>query len=273
MTAVVYPASLPGPSSWVVQGPDRRASSSLPGNAAHRARWRDRIVNVEAQWLYAADEMATWRAWYEDVLLYGQRRFAATVPGAGGFVERVLRHRTSSVRREALGNGTYRVSATLEQRGRAVAPVLPDWSITRTDTWLYKTEATPDANNGEYPLTDFDDSAWASGVASIGSASGTTYVSGWPVGSTTVVDAYPTVQELWLRKHTVVPIAGDVQVDVVNDDNGGSLWIDGAPITLSSVALWHQRATVSLSAGAHVFAVRVQNTGFAIYADLEAAYA
>jgi hypothetical protein len=122
MTAIVYPASLPGPSAWVAQGPDRRALSSLPGNAVHRPRWRDRIATVEAQWHYSATEMAAWRAWYEDDLLDGQIWFAASAPGVGGFAERVLRYRTSSLRREALGNGVYRVSATLEQRGRGVAP-------------------------------------------------------------------------------------------------------------------------------------------------------
>ena len=271
MPALVYPLTLPAPSQWQGVPRERRAASSSPGNTQMRNRSRDALHDIDAQWFYTSAEMTIWRAWYEATLLDGVLWFAATVPGAGGWVSRVVKFRTKTLKLEYVGNGVYRVSAQVQQRGISEPPQV-SWGITRTDTWLYKAEGTPNLHNSDYPLTDFDDSTWSSGIASVGSASGITYVSGWPIGSTTVVPAYPTTQELWLRKHTVLPAAGNVHINLVNDDNGGALWINGVSITLASVALWHQGATVAMAAGAAVFAVRVQNTGDAVYADLDANY-
>lgn len=122
MPELQYPAVLPGPSAWATAGPDRRAGSSLPGNSAQRARWRDRVRDVDAQWIYTAEEMAVWVAWFDETLLKGQRLFTASVPGDGGLQDRALRYRVSSVRREALARGNYRVSARLQERGLSAAP-------------------------------------------------------------------------------------------------------------------------------------------------------
>jgi hypothetical protein len=125
MAAIVYPPALPVPSTWTIAGPDRRASSPPSGNVTHRARWRDRIVNIDAAWFYTPSEMTEWRAWYEDVLLDGQYWFAVSAPGPGGFQTRVCKFRTQTVKREALGAGNYKVSAQLQQRGVGVVPEEP----------------------------------------------------------------------------------------------------------------------------------------------------
>jgi hypothetical protein len=122
MPLVTYPAALPGPSRWVAVPLERRAASSLPGPTALRSRSRDAVHDVEAEWRYSAAEMAIWRTWYEDETLEGQRWFTASAPGAGGWVDRVLKYRPRTLKREALGNGNFRVSVQLQQRGQAVAP-------------------------------------------------------------------------------------------------------------------------------------------------------
>lgn len=124
MPLVAYPTELPPPSSgWSVVTRERAARSTLPGNPQARRRWRDAISDVaSASWHYSADEMAIWRAWWQDTLLDGQLWFAKQAPGAGGWIDRVMRFRPASVRVQPLGNGACRVSAQLEVRGRSAAP-------------------------------------------------------------------------------------------------------------------------------------------------------
>lgn len=123
MTAIVYPASLPAPAAWPTVARERRAGSDGDGiKAAPRARSRDRIADVEVQWFYTPAQMAVWVAWYEQTLLNGARWFAVRAPGPGGWLQRVCRYRTATVKREPLGGGHWRVSAQLEQRGRSVPP-------------------------------------------------------------------------------------------------------------------------------------------------------
>jgi hypothetical protein len=122
MTAIVYPVGLPAPTQWTATPRERRASSALPGNTQLRGRSRDQITDVEASWIYSPDEMGEWRTWYEDTLLYGMRWFAIEAPGAGGWIDRVCRFRTGTVRREFLARGYFRVSARLEQRWRSLLP-------------------------------------------------------------------------------------------------------------------------------------------------------
>lgn len=124
MTAVVYPPTLPAPSLWGGQPFDRAARSPLPGNTQLRGRSRDALQDVDAAWVYSAAEMAAWVAWYDGTLLKGMRWFAMVAPGASGFVGRVLKFRTNTVRRELLGNGNFRVSAKMQQRGISQPPLL-----------------------------------------------------------------------------------------------------------------------------------------------------
>jgi hypothetical protein len=126
MTAIVYPAGLPRMQLWPTVPRERRAMSGGEGiKAAPRARSRDRIADIDAQWFYKPAHMAVWAPWYEDTLLNGTRWFAINAPGPGGWMQRVCRYRTGTVRREALPGGHWRVTAQLEQRGRSAMPVAP----------------------------------------------------------------------------------------------------------------------------------------------------
>jgi hypothetical protein len=123
MTAIVYPAGLPRMQLWPTVARERRAVSGGEGiKDAPRARSRDRIADIDAQWFYKPAHMAVWSPWYENTLLNGTRWFAINAPGPGGWQQRVCRYRTGTVRREALPGGHWRVTAQLEQRGRGVDP-------------------------------------------------------------------------------------------------------------------------------------------------------
>lgn len=124
MPLVVYPGTLPPPSvPWESLLRPRAARSSLPGNPRARRRWSDQIEDVvAASWVYSVAEMAIWREWWSATLIDGQLWFAAVAPGAGGFVERVMRYRPASVRVQPFGGGGCRVSAQLEVRGRSAPP-------------------------------------------------------------------------------------------------------------------------------------------------------
>lgn len=122
MVAIVYPSTLPAPSGWNGTPFERRAASPLPGNTQLRGRWRDALQDIDARWFFTAPEMAIWVAWYEQTLLNGMLWFAATVPGSGGFILRVLKYRTSTVKRTLLGNGVFEVTARMQQRGISAAP-------------------------------------------------------------------------------------------------------------------------------------------------------
>lgn len=118
MPAVIYPAGLPMPQSPVRLVPRERRALPIEGGAFEpRNRQRDFAGAVyEASWIYAPEEMAVWRAWYEDELLHGLLRFTADLPLDGGISSRVVRY-IGEQRREHLGRGIYRVSAQLEVRG------------------------------------------------------------------------------------------------------------------------------------------------------------
>jgi hypothetical protein len=132
MGAIVYPAGLPRMQLWPGVPRERRAGSAGEGiKAAPRARSRDRIADIDAQWFYKPQHMAAWSAWYEDDLLNGTRWFAINAPGPGGWRQRVCRYRTATVRREALPGGHWRVTAQLEQRGRSLMPE----TISVTSVW------------------------------------------------------------------------------------------------------------------------------------------
>lgn len=122
MAAITYPSTLPGPSGWGGTPFERRAVSPLPGNTQLRGRWRDALQDIDARWFFTAPEMAIWVAWYEQTLRKGMLWFAATVPGSGGFISRVLKYRTNTVKRTLLGNGVFEVTARLQQRGISAAP-------------------------------------------------------------------------------------------------------------------------------------------------------
>jgi hypothetical protein len=135
MPLIEYPAGLPSPQAplRLVPAP-RRAASSIEGKVNVRNRQRDFAGGrYEAQWLYTPEQMATWRAWYEDTLLYGQLWFAATLPLDGGMAIRVVKY-VGEERREHLARGIYRVTRSLEVRGASALPRISETPETLV-TW------------------------------------------------------------------------------------------------------------------------------------------
>jgi hypothetical protein len=253
MSAVAYPTSLPGPSRWAAVPLERRAVSSLPGATALRGRSRDAVHDIEAEWRYSATEMATWRVWYEDSLLDGQRWFAATAPGAGGWLGRVLRYRPRTLRREALGNGNFRVSAQLQQRSAlAVAPSVVDlpWSFAVTDEFKYL--VVPHDDSADYSAEGFDDSGWVTANGAFGS--GAVGAAGYPAPTTVIgID-----KKIWLRKHETLPQIGELTFDM-GHDNGVELWVNGVAVTTSAVEPFISTATHTPASTRIVVALAVTN--------------
>ena len=123
MSIVEYPAALPGPQPGSFDPRPRRAASSIDGPLQQRARQRDAAgMTSQYTYVYTPAQMDEWRNWWRDTLLDGKRWFAHDLPGPGGLTPRVVRYR--DVHQQLLGNGIYRVSASFEQRGSALAPVL-----------------------------------------------------------------------------------------------------------------------------------------------------
>jgi hypothetical protein len=128
MPLITYPAGLPAPQRPLRMVPlPRRAQTSIEAKFNVRNRQRDfaggRYENV--QWLYTPEQMQEWRTWYEDTLLYGQLWFTANLPLDGGMATRVVKY-VGEERREHLARGIYRVTRSLEVRGAAQPPGMPD---------------------------------------------------------------------------------------------------------------------------------------------------
>lgn len=126
MTATAYPATLPTPVRLDLHPAERRGLSTLAdGPEQARARSRDWHAMLPVEWVYTRAQLAAFDAWGADTLAQWTRWFAVTLPGRGGFATRYCRF-VARPRWEYLGRGPseglWRVSGTLEVRGRGVAP-------------------------------------------------------------------------------------------------------------------------------------------------------
>lgn len=120
MAAISYPTALPAPASFPFVLRDRRAASQQPGQQQLRARSRERVIDAKGvRWVYTPAQMEVWRAWFEDTLLDGQRWFSVSLPGRGGWTQRVARYVNGTVR-DHKGAGFFEVTADLE-----ISPRLP----------------------------------------------------------------------------------------------------------------------------------------------------
>jgi hypothetical protein len=118
---IEYPESLPCAQPGAFAPRDRRAVSGIDGPLQMRARQRD-LAGTPSQYTftYTADQMAIWRAWYQDTLLNGRRWFRINLPGRAGMQPRIARYQSMS--ESLLGLGIYRVTASFEQRGASATP-------------------------------------------------------------------------------------------------------------------------------------------------------
>ena len=115
-----YPASLPSPAALQYVRRERRAVSEIPGLTAARARSRELIRDARAEWVYSPEQMAIWKAWFDDTLKLGLCTFSVALPVRGGWQTLAVRYRTETVRLEHQAHGIYRVQASLEVSARIV---------------------------------------------------------------------------------------------------------------------------------------------------------
>ncbi len=122
----IYPEGLPAPVRWDANARERRARSSIPGRPEARQRSAYRLLDVSAEWVYSAEQMAVWRPWFQETLSFGLQWFTASLPGYGGWLDRPARYRPNTLKLEHIASGIYRVSIDLEVRqARIVPPPIP----------------------------------------------------------------------------------------------------------------------------------------------------
>lgn len=112
--------------------------------------------------------------------------------------------------------------------------------------WSYKVE---DTDTADYSASGFDHSGWPVGRGGFGN-----YV---PEGSALAVNTIVASghgRTIWLRRK--VRFVGQVTIDVYHDD-GAWLWVNGVPVTLTSIQYFHSRATVQLTSATSVVALKV----------------
>jgi len=228
MGAIVYPASLPAPSSFELHPTERRALSSLTqGPEQVRGRSTDFHATLPLGWVFDRAELAAFVAWGEVTLAKWTRWFAVTLPGRGGFVTRHCRF-YAIPKWEYLGrggtNGIWRVSEQLEQRGRGVTPqacvvVLEDAAV----GWEFQSIAHH-ANPGTTNLTP-PASGWGTGQAPFGGGEAGVFPqfpnpnSNWPIKTI-----------LWARRTVDVPPGLDDIVLYFFAENGAVIFIDGVQV-------------------------------------------
>lgn len=130
---VEYPHSeLPCPIKWDMVPRERRSRSGMPGRPKTRNKWRDRILDIEAAWLYTGDHMEVWNPWFELTLLNGLLWFSMVPPGRDAWIPRVVRYRVNTMkidrvdREPGRGDPFYILSCAMEQRGHSEDPEVCD---------------------------------------------------------------------------------------------------------------------------------------------------
>jgi hypothetical protein len=124
MSALVYPANLPGPISMPQQRAERRALTGLPGPRQSRALWRDRLdPSVPVTFRFRTlDQAEQFNDWLHGEQIDGGAWFAATwrVPQGGGGVFRFVEAPSFP---QWLAPNVWECRGVLEIRGRSLPPV------------------------------------------------------------------------------------------------------------------------------------------------------
>lgn len=125
-----YPRSLPGPSTYIL-APSAQGlgSDNEAGPEALRRRSRQPGATAQVTFRYPERDYATFKTWWEDRLAFGHRWFLINLPSAGGITWHYVRF-ADRYRARLAGHRSWEVSATLELRDRAFAPVVLDFALT-----------------------------------------------------------------------------------------------------------------------------------------------
>ncbi len=126
LVASAWPASLPSPIELPYQPRDRRAKSELPGVRQTRTLWRDSAALAEVEWFFTRSQLAAFREFVEDTLVAGTAWFSAGWRSPAGGTQ-VYKFRSPPAYSDFIaGQGGWRVSASLEVRGRSMLPQVPE---------------------------------------------------------------------------------------------------------------------------------------------------
>ena len=124
-----YPADLPGVATHILTPTDQLLrSDNDSGPESLRRRSVQPSANAQISFRYSKDEYSVFKAWWTDVLLFGHRWFLIRIPSAGGITWHYVRF-TDRYRSKLVGHRYWDVSASIELRERAFAPVDLDYAI------------------------------------------------------------------------------------------------------------------------------------------------
>ena len=130
---IEYPAKLPAPLSGRISPTERRFISEVPGRPNYRTRQRDYHGTKDIDFIFTPDEAETFRYWWAKWLARGAVWFVADwplLPQRMRNVYRFTKPPTWALEGGAInGQGYWRVSATVEIRGRGMLPELPVYSV------------------------------------------------------------------------------------------------------------------------------------------------
>ena len=123
---IVYPASLPGPSSAGLQAVERRMLTPVPFEARNVERDRRKLQHIELP-PFTDDEASAFRDWYDDVLELGGAWFAAPWPFPAALVgfgfATAVRRWVAAPSWKKDDAGFWHVSGDCEVRGVGMLPV------------------------------------------------------------------------------------------------------------------------------------------------------
>lgn len=135
MTSAVveYPESLPAPMGGKITPAERRLISSVAGRPNYRSAQRDYLGTREVSFIYTPAQAAIFREWWAKWLSRGAGWFVADwplLPQRIGNVFRFTKPPTWALEGGTInGQGYWRVSATVEIRGRGMLPELPVYYV------------------------------------------------------------------------------------------------------------------------------------------------
>lgn len=120
---LIYPDTLPGPSSGEVRVAERRHVSDVAGLQQVRPFQFDYLATQSVDWLFTPAQMEIFYNWWNVTLAKGGYWFAATWPLPLGWVQ-ASRRFIAPPRFEHVPGGNWRVSATTQIKGLGGLPAV-----------------------------------------------------------------------------------------------------------------------------------------------------
>lgn len=149
MATVDYPASLPCPQTGTFTPADRVRRSDLSGLMQFAGRERDFRGQQDVTFTFSANEAAAFNAWWASTLSRGGLWFNATSwPLPPAWSGQAVRRFLSPPQWSALGAGYWRVSASVEVRGRSLPAQTYDPTLLPHRYWRIRNIALRTGNAG-----------------------------------------------------------------------------------------------------------------------------